>query len=196
MIPLFDLVCGKTRLSEHGRTDEALRERVKELQCLYAFSTLVAEADTSMQEILEAAVRLIPPGWCYPEITCARIVSGGQTYMTKNFRETPWYLHADAGSAAGSVRSIDVFYLEDRPKLDEGPFIKEERSLIDELARILNSAVERRNAEDALQEASSRFARRFREVERRATADGRDMRDCTLAELDVYWDAAKQMEKR
>ncbi|MEI6211660.1 MAG: nucleoside triphosphate pyrophosphohydrolase [bacterium] len=52
------------------------------------------------------------------------------------------------------------------------------------------------DAEDALQEASSRFARRFREVERRATADGRDMRDCTLAELDVYWDAAKQMEKR
>jgi PAS domain S-box-containing protein len=158
MIPFFDLAWGKTRLSEHRRTEEALRERVKELQCLYAFSTLFAEADTSMQEILEAAVRLIPPGWCYPEITCARIVSGGQTYMTKNFRETPWYLHADAGSAAGSVSSIDVFYLEDRPKLDEGPFMKEERLLIDELARILSSAVERRSAEDALQENESLFA--------------------------------------
>lgn len=50
------------------------------------------------------------------------------------------------------------------------------------------------DAEDALQEASNRFARRFREVERRAMADGRDMRSCTLAELDAYWDAAKQME--
>lgn len=50
------------------------------------------------------------------------------------------------------------------------------------------------DAEDALQATSSRFAGRFREVERRAAADGRDMRNCTLAELDVYWDAAKRME--
>ena len=48
------------------------------------------------------------------------------------------------------------------------------------------------DAEDALQASSSRFARRFREVERRAAADGREMRNCTLAELDVYWEAAKR----
>jgi len=48
------------------------------------------------------------------------------------------------------------------------------------------------DAEDALQATSNRFAGRFREVERRAAADGRDMRDCTLAELDVYWEAAKK----
>jgi MazG family protein len=51
------------------------------------------------------------------------------------------------------------------------------------------------DAEDALQAASGRFARRFREVERRAAADGRDMRTCTLAELDVYWNAAKAEER-
>ena len=50
------------------------------------------------------------------------------------------------------------------------------------------------DAEDALQAASGRFAARFREVERRAVADGRDMRNCTLAELDVYWEAAKALE--
>lgn len=50
------------------------------------------------------------------------------------------------------------------------------------------------DAEDALQATSSRFARRFREVERRAAADGREMRNCTLAELDVYWEAAKALE--
>ena len=50
------------------------------------------------------------------------------------------------------------------------------------------------DAEDALQAASGRFAGRFREVERRAAADGRDMRQCTLAELDVYWEAAKALE--
>jgi uncharacterized protein YabN with tetrapyrrole methylase and pyrophosphatase domain len=50
------------------------------------------------------------------------------------------------------------------------------------------------DAEESLQASSNRFAGRFREVERRAAADGRDMRACTLAELDVYWNAAKQWE--
>ena len=47
------------------------------------------------------------------------------------------------------------------------------------------------DAEEALQAANGRFARRFRGVERRAAAAGRDMRDCTMAELDVWWEAAK-----
>ena len=51
------------------------------------------------------------------------------------------------------------------------------------------------DSEEALQEASNRFNRRFREVERRAAADSRDMRHCTLAELDVYWEAAKKAER-
>lgn len=50
------------------------------------------------------------------------------------------------------------------------------------------------DAEDALQATSNRFAGRFREVERRVVADGRDLRNCTLAELDVYWEAAKLLD--
>jgi PAS domain S-box-containing protein len=53
---------------------------------------------------------------------------------------------------------MDVFYLEQRAELDEGPFLKEERSLIDELLRVLNTAVERRRAEDALQESENLFS--------------------------------------
>jgi PAS domain S-box-containing protein len=158
MTPFFDRVFGKTRPSEHRRTEEALRERMKELQCLYAVSALAAGTDRSIPEILEAAVRLIPSGWCYSEIACARIVFGGQAYMTENFRETPWQLHADAVSATGSVSGVDVFYLEECPGLDEGPFMKEERLLIDELARILSTAMERRRVEDALQESEKLFA--------------------------------------
>ena len=161
IIGIIGMVFGKRRLqqllSERWRAEEALHERTKELRCLYAFSTLAADTDKSMQGILEAAVRLIPAGWCYPAITCARIVSAGQTHITENFRETPWRLHADAVSAAGSVSSIDVFYLEERPTLDEGPFMKEERSLIDELAAILSTAVERRRAEVAYQESEKMF---------------------------------------
>ncbi len=48
--------------------------------------------------------------------------------------------------------------------------------------------------EDALREANGRFKRRFQEVERRARAQGRDLRDMSLAEMDALWEAVKDGE--
>jgi tetrapyrrole methylase family protein / MazG family protein len=50
------------------------------------------------------------------------------------------------------------------------------------------------DAEEALQEADSRFLRRFQEVERRVRAEGRSVRECTMAVLDAHWDAVKATE--
>jgi tetrapyrrole methylase family protein / MazG family protein len=52
------------------------------------------------------------------------------------------------------------------------------------------------DAEDSLRMATAKFERRFREVEKSAKIEGRDMHDCTLEELDVYWDRAKDKEKK
>lgn len=48
------------------------------------------------------------------------------------------------------------------------------------------------DAEDALQMATKKFETRFRHVEKRATEDGKSMRDYSLEELDVFWDEAKE----
>ena len=48
--------------------------------------------------------------------------------------------------------------------------------------------------EDALREANARFKRRFQEVERRAKAQGRDLREMSLEEMDALWEAAKDDE--
>ncbi len=50
------------------------------------------------------------------------------------------------------------------------------------------------DAEDSLRMATSKFERRFREVERTARKEGRDMHSCTLEELDALWDKAKEKE--
>lgn len=50
------------------------------------------------------------------------------------------------------------------------------------------------NAEEALNGTVNRFMRRFREVEARAHADGRTVTDCSLEELDRYWDRVKNEE--
>src|SRR5512137_1131452 len=68
----------------------ALGERVKELRCLYAMSSLVEKHGSSLVKILSDIVEVIPPAWQYPEITCARIKVGGHIYVSERFRETRW----------------------------------------------------------------------------------------------------------
>ena len=48
------------------------------------------------------------------------------------------------------------------------------------------------DAESALDGTTRKFARRFREVERRVREQGRSLKACTLAELDAVWDEVKR----
>jgi len=50
------------------------------------------------------------------------------------------------------------------------------------------------DSESALEGSTAKFAHRFRTVEEAAKADGKSLRDMTLAEMDALWDAAKRSE--
>ncbi|MGB6838528.1 MAG: hypothetical protein WBF66_12605 [Dehalococcoidia bacterium] len=83
-------VAGTTVEETLRKVEHELRERVKELNCLYGISGLVETPGTSLQEILQGTADLIPPSWQYPEVTCGRIIVNGQEFRTANFRETAW----------------------------------------------------------------------------------------------------------
>ncbi len=51
------------------------------------------------------------------------------------------------------------------------------------------------NPATALQNCNQKFYRRFNYVETRAFAEGKQFSDCSLDELDNFWDEAKQLEK-
>jgi tetrapyrrole methylase family protein / MazG family protein len=51
------------------------------------------------------------------------------------------------------------------------------------------------DAESTLRETNQRFRRRFAHVEQRASEMGRNLSDMTLAEMDVFWEEAKDQEK-
>ncbi len=46
--------------------------------------------------------------------------------------------------------------------------------------------------EQALRSSTAKFRQRFRHIETRARAQGRDLRDMTLAEMDALWEEAKE----
>lgn len=127
-----------------------LGERIKELNTLFGLSKLVEEPDIDLDGIFQGLVDILPPGWQYPEATCGRVVFEQREFRTYNFRETPWKQAAPImvyGSPAGA---IEVYYLEEKPPLHEGPFLVEERRLIDALAEQLGRIAERIKAEQGL----------------------------------------------
>ncbi|MHB8108944.1 MAG: sensor histidine kinase [Syntrophorhabdaceae bacterium] len=147
----------KLSQEELEKRTHMLNERVKELNCLYAISGIVEKKGATLYEILQRTVDIIPDAWQYPEITTSRIILGENIFISSAFEETKWRQSQDIivhGRAAGS---LDVFYREKRPKADEGPFLKEERTLMNMIAERMGQVVEVKIGEDALKESESQM---------------------------------------
>ncbi|NWG01941.1 MAG: hypothetical protein HXY44_03660 [Syntrophaceae bacterium] len=135
----------------HRDAQVDLRERIKELTCLYRIAQLAAQPDLPMRDILHEIVKAIPPAWLYPEITHARILFNGDSFSTPDFQPGRHQQRADIIINGKKRGSIEVVYGEERPELDEGPFLKEERVLLDTLSKeIANIIMGREAAQDKL----------------------------------------------
>jgi len=144
----------KERIREMERSEascraleEALRGRVKELSCLYDITDIIASAD-SLDELLQKTVERIPRSWYYPEDTCARIVLKNREYRSAGFIKSPWRMSADIVVHGKQEGTVEVCYLRKTPERDEGPFVKEERSLIAAIAERLGGVIERKQGEE------------------------------------------------
>lgn len=140
-----------------------LGERVKELNCLYQISQLVERADTSKEVVLQGIVEIIPPSWQYPDITCARIVLSDEEYTTSNFRETEWMQTSAISLNEESIGSVEVYYLEETMEEDEGPFLSEEKSLIDAISKEVGRMIERKRMEENLEKYTENLEKEIKE---------------------------------
>lgn len=137
------------------RTHE-LKERIKELNCLYTISGIVEKEGTTLEEILQKTVDMVPEAWQYPDIATCRIVLGDQVFVSRGFGQTRWRQSRRIVVNGKDAGLLEVFYLERRKTADEGPFLKEERSLIDAIAKRIGEIIERILGEEALRESESK----------------------------------------
>jgi signal transduction histidine kinase len=125
----------------------ALTERVKELTCLYGIAQIAGQPGISPEETIQGIVELLPPAWQYPETAFARIILDGTSYTTQGFCECRQKQTAKI-IVEGMPRGIvELVYVEEKPDLDEGPFLKEERNLINAVAKQVALVIERKQAE-------------------------------------------------
>ena len=107
---------------EPSKLMHALRERIKELNCLYGIAQLAERHSDSVEDLLRDVVKFLPYSWQYPEITCARIVFKGETYKSKDSKSQSGDSRHRIFMYNEPVGEVTIFYLEERPPADEGHF--------------------------------------------------------------------------
>ncbi len=128
------------------RNQEALSERVKELTCLYRIAKIAEQKEGALDEIFNAIIKLLPPAWQYPEITSGRIIFDGRSYSTEKIKKFSDKMTADLIVTGRKRGSVEVIYLKKINEFDDGPFLQEERSLLNTIAENIALIVERKEA--------------------------------------------------
>lgn len=147
------------------RAQVALRERVKELTCLYGIAKVAERQDLNLDEKLQRIVELLPLSWQHPDIAVAHILLNSRSYHTVKFQEGRYKQTADILVNGEPRGLVEVAYCEDKPELEEGPFLKEEVSLIEEVARQVGVIIEKDEAE----QDKNRLQEQLRHADRLAT---------------------------
>jgi len=160
LVPVIERELNEAAVRQQRRQVQYdLNERVKELQCLYSIAMITERPGVTLDEVYQEIVRVLPQGWQYPEITCAKITIGGKEFKTKNYkgRYLKWTQSSDIKTFGSKVGKVDISYLEERPERDEGPFIKEERELINAVVERLGRVTERRQKDEELRNSEERL---------------------------------------
>ena len=147
------------------RAQAALRERVKELTCLYGIAQIVQNPGATLEGILQGIVELLPPAFQYPNVARARIMLDDCSYDTPAFKEGGPALTSEVVVGDEKRGAVEVAYEESRENIEGRIFLKEEQNLLDAVARQVSLTVERRRSE----EDRARLEEQLRHADRLAT---------------------------
>jgi PAS domain S-box-containing protein len=129
-------------VTENRQMEMDIRERVKELTCLFNVGTLLQGEIESEEIVCQQVVEFLVPAMQFPALTVPLIELRGRRFTTDGFSETLSHNLSTQIRADGQVcGQIFVYYRENEPFI-----IPEEQTLLDNIARMLGMWLERRQA--------------------------------------------------
>ncbi|MEY4640203.1 MAG: hypothetical protein RLZZ227_197 [Pseudomonadota bacterium] len=117
--------------------ERQLQERVKELALLHVATRVLQSKRLPLQVVLTELAAQLPSAWQYPDICQARISYGDIEACTPFWCDMPWKMSTGFTTGDGRSGLIEVVYLQQTPLAAEGPFLAEERNVIDSVAELL-----------------------------------------------------------
>ena len=143
----------------------ALRERVKELGCLYEISQMAQRPGIEIEEVLEHTVEILPPAFQYPEIAGARVRFDERELTSPAFPETELRLYSTILVDGAPRGSVEVRYGARKDEFTDRVFLEEEQKLLDGVAQQIALIVEGKQAE----QERRRLEAQLRHADRLAT---------------------------
>ncbi|CAN5748613.1 PAS domain-containing hybrid sensor histidine kinase/response regulator [soil metagenome] len=131
-----------------------LRERVRELACLFAVDRALRRGDDEWRISLQEVVEALPSGFRRDPPVRARIRLGSREVMTEGFRSTEWNLVRRIEPDGHDLGEVEVAMEEPRREGGE-PFCPEEGCLLASVADRLGEAMGRIQAEEELRRSEA-----------------------------------------
>lgn len=138
-------------------TDFKLKERVKELKCLYELSRIALDDKHDLKSILSRTIAILPPAMQYPEYAEASITLGKDVYQTGRFGKSIYMLSSPMTLGAKTKGKVKIGYRKKEGGVKENPFLPEEKKLIKTVARELSVLIKRIFAEDEKQKLQAQL---------------------------------------
>ncbi len=132
-------------------------ERLKELAAINKTTSVIKEAK-SIPDTLQHISFILKEAMQYPPYTSARITFDGKYYLSPNFKESEWVLNQAFDCIDKRTGLLEIFYTKEFPDLYEGPFLKEERDLIDNISNMISGYINTEAAKSLITETVERYS--------------------------------------
>jgi len=120
---------------------------MKELHCLQQIESIISASQGPIDAMLEQIVATIPKAWLHPASAIARICRGERCCQTGDLEQCQSVQSAEIRVRDTLHGSVTVGYIDRFELASEGPFLAEERLLLDTIATRLGSLIARELAE-------------------------------------------------
>ncbi len=143
----------------------SLLERAKELNCIYEVEEILQIPNLSAKDILIKIADIIPHGMQFSDICRVKISYQDEIIIGNDFDDTKWFIGQDLKIDNTPIGWIKIFYLEKIPKSNEGPFLKEERRVLDTIAKRVSDHLMYQNLRSVFGDTNKTTALRTRKEE-------------------------------
>lgn len=134
-------------------TEAKLQERVKELTCLYEVTSIIVNSDYDQLETsLEAIVHCLQRAWQFEKAAEALVAVGNYQLHTTDYKPEKVSLVSDIKVFNKVEGKVIVSYPSEKYTLSD--FLKEEKTLLDNVSLAIGSLLERKHIRDS--EAAAR----------------------------------------